>query len=191
MRLETGCDKLKYMIENKDKELKKFHWHAMVSSGGTLGLDLYFPNKNVTKDEKEKALASALAQSKNFMLSKGYLFPDTSFMSSSDIAKTYGHTRQYWEKLLKEGKIPYKETSAGRITTDIWVQAYLDNKEKVDKYVRDRNKVILLIQKEKDKMGVVECPYCKEKRFDYAVNVNNINGLCRAGCGFRIHTTNQ
>jgi len=177
------------MSETKNTKSKKFYWHALTSSGGTLELSLYFPNKNVTKQEKEKALASALFQSKNFMLAKGYLPPDAHFLSSSDVAEKYGHTRQYWEKLLKEGKIPYKETSAGRITTDLWVQGYLNNKEKVDKYVRYRNKVISTIQKENRKMGTIECPCCKEKRFDYAVNVNNINGVCRAGCGFRINTS--
>ena len=178
------------MIKKKDKELEKFHWHVMTGSEGFLALDLYFPNKNITKEEKEIAIASALAQSRDFMLSKGYLFPDTSFMSSSDLANEHGHTRQYWEKLLKEGKIPYKETAAGRITTDLWVQGYLKNKEQVDKHVRNRKKVISLIQKGGKKMGVVECPQCKEEKFDYAVNTNNINGICRANCGFRIHTTN-
>lgn len=179
------------MNNSKDKKPRIFHWHASVSSGGTLDLNLYFPNKDSTKDEKEKALASAIRQAKKFMLSRGYLLPDTRFLSSSDVAEKYGHTRQYWEKLLKEGKIPYKETSAGRITTDLWVRGYLNNKEKIDEYVRERNKIISLIQKEKRKMGTVECPHCKEKRFDYAVNINNVNGICRAGCGFRIHTTNS
>jgi len=178
------------MNKNKDKKSKEFHWHASVSSGGTLDLSLYFPNKEITKEDKERALASALVQAKKFMLGKGYLLPDTRFMSSSNVAREYGHTRQYWEKLLKEGKIPYKETAAGRITTDLWVKGYLNNKEKVDEYVRNRNKVISKIQKETRKIGTVECPHCKEERFEYAVNVNSINGICRASCGFRIHTTN-
>jgi hypothetical protein len=175
---------------DKNNNSKKFHWHASVSSEGTLDLSLYFPNKDVTKEEKEKAIASTLAQAKEFMLSRGYLLPDTRFMSSSDVAEEYGHTRQYWEKLLNEGKIPYKETSAGRITTNLWVQGYLNNKEKIDEYLRNRNKVVAVILKEKNRMGTVECPRCKEKRFDYAVNSDSIDGLCRAGCGFRIHTTN-
>ncbi len=178
------------MSKTKNDKSKKFHWYAATSSEGILELSLYFPNKNITKEEKEEALALALVQSKSFMLSKGYLLPNAHFMSSSDIAEKHGHTRQYWEKLLKEGKIPYKETSAGRITTDLWVQGYLNNKEKVDEYIRERNKVISTIQKENRKRGQVKCPHCGEHKFDYNINAHNINGLCRADCGFRIHTIN-
>jgi len=188
--LATKYVMLNIMNNNKNKKPKKFSWHASVSSEGTLDLSLYFPSKDATKNEKERALASAIKQSKDFMLSKGYLLPDTRFLSSSDIAEKYGHTRQYWEKLLKEGKIPYKETSAGRITTDLWVQGYLNNKEKIDEYVKEVKKAVSSIRKEKRKMGTIECPRCKEKRLDYAVNVGSTNGLCRAGCGFRFNTTN-
>ena len=178
------------MNNHKDKNKKEFHWHASVSSEGTLGLDLYFPNKKVTKGEKEEALASAIAQSKNIMLSKGYLPPEARFLSSSDMAKEYGFSRQYWEKLLNEGKIPYKETAAGRITTDLWVRGYLDNKERVDEYVKNIKKVISLIPKKGKTWAKIRCPKCGEESFEYAVNVNNVNGICRAGCGFRINTTN-
>lgn len=172
------------------KESGLYHWNAMTSSGGTLELSLYFPNTKPTKADKEEALAAALADSFDFMLSKGYLPPETRFLSSSDIANKYGYTRQYWEKLLNEGKIPYKETAAGRITTDLWVEGYVNNKEKVDAYVRNLRRVLKSIEEGGKKSGSVECPQCGEARFEYFVNVNsNTNGLCRAGCGFRIHTT--
>lgn len=168
---------------------KKFHWQAHTSSGGTLGLSLYFPDsRELDKETKEKALASALTSSYEFMLSKGYIPPEAHFMSSSDVAKEYGKTRQYWEKLINEGKIPYKETSAGRITTDLWVQGYLDNKDAVDEYIRHRNRVVQSILSQKRRQGRIECPKCGKLEFDYAVNTNNINGLCRAQCDFRIHT---
>jgi hypothetical protein len=168
---------------------KKFHWQALASSGGTLQLSLYFPDlKELDKDKKEKALASALTSCHKFMLSKGYIPPEANFMSPSDVAKEYGKTRQYWEKLINEGKIPYKETSAGRITTDLWVQGYLDNREAVDEYTRNCNRVIQSILSQKRNQGRIECPKCGKLTFDYNVNINNINGLCRAECGFRIHT---
>lgn len=173
-------------------ESKNFHWQASVNSEGTLELSLYFPEEQIeqlTKEKKEFAIAQGLSQSHKFMLSKGYLSPDCRFLSSSDIAQEYGHTRQYWEKLINEGKIPYKETSAGRITTNLWVQGYLNNKEKVDEYIRNRNKVVDLILKEKNKIGKTICPQCKESSFEYAVNINSVNGICRARCGFRIDTT--
>ena len=110
-------------------------------------------------------------------------------MSPSDVAKEYGHTRQYWEKLIKEGKIFYKETAAGSITTDLWVNGYLNNKERVDEYVRFKNKVVASIAANDKKWGKTKCPQCGKMEFDFAVNVNNINGVCRAGCGFRINAT--
>lgn len=171
------------------KEDYDYHWHSSVSSEGTLSLSLYFPNKNVTKEQKQMALAESLRQNREAMLSSGYLPPDSRFMSSSDVSNQHGHTRQYWEKLLNEGKIPYKETSAGRITTDLWVQGYLNNREEVDEYIRNRNKIIEIILAQKKKSGRVECPSCGKNEFDYAVNINSANGICRAGCGFRVNTT--
>ncbi len=135
------------------------------------------------------ALAESLRQNRNNMLSRGYLTPSSQFMSSRDVAEEYGHTRQYWEKLLNEGKIPFKESSAGRITTDLWVQGYLNNREVVDRYIRDRNKVVAAILSEQKKHGRTSCPNCGEVKFDYSVGYENINGLCRARCGFRINTT--
>src|SRR3989344_2495174 len=140
-----------------------YHWHSSVSSEGTLSLSLYFPNKNVTKEQKEMALAESLRQNREAMLRKGYLPPDVRFMSPKDLSEERGHTRQYWEKLIKEGKILYRETSAGRITTDLWVQGYLDNKEKVDEYIRNRNKVVDSILSSKVKMGKIRCPKCGEE----------------------------
>lgn len=180
------------IIANVKKQRKPkydYSWQSSVSSEGTLSLDLYFPNKKVTKEQKEAAIAETLRQNREFMLSKGYLPPDTRFMSSKDVSEKHGSTRQYWEKLLNEGKIPYKETSAGRITTDLWVQGYLNNREKVDEYIRNRNKVVNSILAGKFKSGKIECPNCKKHSFDYFVNTDNLNGICRADCGFRIDTT--
>lgn len=164
-------------------------WHSTVSNEGTLSLELYFPDKKATKEQKMLALAESLRQNRDNMLSRGYLTPNSRFMSSRDVAEEYGHTRQYWEKLLNEGKIPFKETSAGRITTDLWVQGYLNNKKEVDRYIRDRNKIVATILDGKKKHGRITCPNCGEVQFDYNVNYQSINGLCRARCGFRINTT--
>lgn len=168
---------------------KKFYWHANTSSGGTLSLDLNLQG-DFSKVEKELALADALAQAHNFMHDKGYIPFNAKLLSSRDIAENYGHTRQYWEKLLNEGKILYKETSAGRITTDLWMNGYLGNKEEVDGYVRNVKKILLTVREVKDGSGTITCPQCGEENFQYHVNFDsNTNGVCRT-CNFYIHATN-
>ena len=104
-----------------DKKLpRRFFWHAVTSNGGTLSLDVNVKEaKNAS--EKMRAIASSLKQAVKSMEEQGYIPSRARLMSSRDIADEYGKTRQYWEKLLNEGKILYKETSAGRITTDLWV----------------------------------------------------------------------
>lgn len=166
----------------------KFYWHANTSSGGTLSLGINFEG-TYTKNEKEKALADALMKCYEFMSNKGYIPFDAKLLSSRDIAKKYGYTRQYWEKLLNEGKILYKETSAGRITTDLWVNGYLGNKEEVDGYVKNVKKILEKIKEDKRNSGTIICTDCGEKNFQYHVNIGgNTNGICRS-CHFHIHTT--
>lgn len=168
----------------------KFYWHANTSSGGTLSLSVNFEG-TFSKNDKETALADALAQCYQFMSEKGYIPFNAKLLSSSDIAEKFGHSRQYWEKLLNEGKILYKETSAGRITTDLWVNGYLGNKEEVDGYVRNVRKVLRLIDESKKKSGTVSCAQCGEENFQYHVNTGgNTNGICRS-CNFHIHTINE
>lgn len=174
------------MVKRDEKAKNKYYWNAHMSSGGTLNLRLHFPD-GVTKDEKEQALADGIAQSHKYMLSKGYLLPRSRFMSPKDLSTQYGHSRQYWEKLLKEGKIPYKETSAGMITTDMWVEGYLNNKEAVDEYVRNCKRVLRSIHENGNRRSAVICPSCKEERFEYSLNTHNTNGICRA-CGFHLNT---
>lgn len=169
---------------------KKFYWHANTSSGGTLSIDVNL-NGNFSKSEKEKALADALAQAYRFMKDKGYIPFDAKLLSSRDIAEKYGHTRQYWEKLLNEGKILYKETAAGRITTDLWVSGYLGNKEEVDGYVRNVKKMLLTINESKKDHGALTCAQCGDENFQYHINYGgNTNGICRS-CHFHIHTINN
>jgi len=174
---------------NKESIKKKFYWHANTSSGGTLSLMVDFDG-DFTKEEREKSLASAIDQCCEFMEKKGYIPLKSNLLSSRDIAGKYGKTRQYWEKLLNEGKILYKETSAGRITTDLWVEGYLRNKEEVDRYVKNVRGVIDSIGKLDSNFSTTKCPVCQKKDFDFAVNGDrNINGICRS-CGFHVHTTN-
>jgi hypothetical protein len=168
---------------------KKYNFQGNVSSEGTASLDIFFPDSEPTNEEKIGVLANTLADAATYMLQQGYLPPESRLMSSRDVASEFGHTRQYWEKLLNEDKIPFKETAAGRITCDIWVQGYLDNKERVDEYVRNRNKAVRVIEETGKRHGKIACPRCKQEAFDYHINTASINGLCRAGCGFRIHTT--
>lgn len=175
-------------MSTKSEDKRKFYWHANTSSGGTLSLSLDLEGE-YTKEEKESALAEGLRACAENMKERGYIAHDTQIMSSSDIAKEYGKTRQYWEKLLNEGKIHYRETSAGRITTNLWVQGYLNDREQVNKYTRNVKEVLLTIDATGRVNGRVVCPVCSEEHFEFCVNVDaNINGICRA-CNFYVHTT--
>src|SRR3989344_1319270 len=115
---------------------RKIYWHANISSGGTLSLGVDLSGE-FSRNEKEKIIADAIEACHESMEEKGYIPFNAQVMSSRDISKKYGKSRQYWEKLLNENKILYKETSAGRITTNLWVEGYLNDKEKVDQYVKD------------------------------------------------------
>ena len=142
-----------------------------------------------SRKEKEEALADVLRQAAQSMEKKGYIPANARLMSSRDIAEEYGKSRQYWEKLLSEGKILYKETSAGRITTNLWVRGYLDNKEAVDGYVKNVRQVLRSIHDLDKRNDTVQCPVCNENRFEFFANANNnTNGICRH-CGFHVHTT--
>lgn len=165
----------------------KFYWHATTSSGGTLSLGLDFEGE-LDNEQKERLLAHGLHEAYTHMEQQGFIPFNSRLMSSRDIAHEYGNTRQYWEKLLNEGKILYKETSAGRITTDLWVKGYLGNKDEVNKYVRDVRNVLKTINASGRKNGSVECPVCGAVRFEYYINPTHTNGVCRA-CGFYVHTT--
>jgi len=167
----------------------KFYWHASTSSGGTLSMSLGFDGE-LDKRQKEKLLAHGLHEAYRHMEKRGYIPFTARLMSSRDIAEEYGNTRQYWEKLLNEGKILYKETAAGRITTDLWVNGYLSNRDEVNKYVRNVRHVLKTIAETKKRSGSVECPVCQKQRFEYHVNYQQTNGICRV-CGLHIHTTND
>jgi murein tripeptide amidase MpaA len=174
------------MSTSKDDK-RKFYWHANTSSGGTLSLGLNLTGE-FSKEEKESALAEGIRACVEHMEAQGFIPHNALLMSSGDIAREYGKTRQYWEKLLNEGKIHYKETSAGRITTNLWVKGYLDNREKVNKYVRDVNTVLDTISATKRTNGRVLCPVCREEKFEFGTNREDYtNGICRA-CGFYVHT---
>ena len=171
------------------EELVKIHWHANTSSGGTLSLSLTVEG-DASQRDKESFLAEGIQQCHEFMEEKGYIPHQARLMSSRDIAQEYGKSRQYWEKLLNEGKILYKETSAGRITTDIWIEGYLGNKEQVDKYARCVRAALKAISTSNRSNGSVACPVCGEERLEFYVNISgSTNGICRA-CSFHIHTTN-
>jgi hypothetical protein len=171
------------------EEKRKFYWHANTSSGGTLSLSMDFDG-DFSKKEKEEALAEGLRACYENMRQNGFIPFNAKIMSSGDLARTYGKTRQYWEKLLNEGKIHYKETSAGRITTNLWVNGYIENKEKVNKYVKDVKEVLRLIDSKTFRSGTISCPVCSKANFQFNVNYNsNTNGICRS-CGFYVHTTN-
>ena len=104
-------------------------------------------------------------------------------MSSRDIAEKFGSSRQYWEKLLREGKLPYCQTAAGRITADLWVTGYLRNREEVDQYVKWQKIAVKRIL-ESSPSKYATCPKCGETKLSASINRSEINGVCRAECGF-------
>jgi hypothetical protein len=181
-------------MDKENEKQKKFYWHANTSSGGTLSLSIGFEG-NPSKEQQTKALAGAIKQCQENMERNGFIPYSAQLMSSRDISEKFGKTRQYWEKLLNEGKILCKETSAGRITTDLWVQGYLGKPEEVNKYVKNVKAVLKTINEREDKgktWGKIDCPLCGQETFSFAVNCGgNTNGICRnSPCGFHVHTIN-
>lgn len=179
-------------VEKEIEKQKKFYWHANTSSGGTLSLGVTLEGQFSDKEKKE-VLAQAIDQCYENMENNGFIPFDARLMSPRDIANYYGKTRQYWEKLLNEGKILYKETSAGRITTDMWVRGYIGNKEQVDNYVKNVRTVLKEIdtlENKKRPWQKVNCPVCGNSTFEFHVNGDvSVNGICRnTGCGFYVHT---
>jgi len=150
----------------------------------------------LTDDNKRQILAEALAAVSKRMANKGYVksMRDLELLSASDIATRYGGTKQYWDKLLREGKIPYKKTSSGKITTNVWVEGYLGNKEEVDKYIKAfkaaRKSIINNYDQNRKSYGIVRCPYCRNKTLGYNYNRgDHINALCRStDCNFKLDT---
>ena len=167
---------------------RKFYWYANTSSGGTLSLGLDLTGE-FSQEEKESALAEGIRACVENMESQGYIPHNASLMSSGDVAREYGKTRQYWEKLLDEVKIHYKETSAGRISTNLWVPGYLNDREQVNKYVLNVRNVLDTIDATKRTGGRVNCSVCGKENFEFHLNGDaHINGICRA-CGFHVHTS--
>jgi hypothetical protein len=180
-------------MDKHNEKQRKFYWHANTSSGGALSLGVTLKGQFSDK-EKKQVLAGAIEQCYQNMENNGFIPFSARLMSSSDIADQYGKTRQYWEKLLNEGKILYKETSAGRITTDLWVSGYMGNKENVDKYVKNVKSILETINSLEDKKRPwqkINCPACGSLNFGFNINGNfNVNGICRnLGCGFYVNTT--
>jgi|GEM_PF-2241413 len=167
---------------------KKFGWNGMMSSGGRLHLSLYFENpEEITEDDVLGAAAQSISDGAKTMEQQGYIPLSARLMSSREIADEYGFTRQYWEKLLREGKLPYYQTAAGRITIDLWITGYLQNKEKVDEYARNLKKIVNVIKdlrREKRHPQHITCPNCSEETLRYSDNKAELNGLCDAHCGF-------
>lgn len=188
--MKKGCQRKPEAYNESMTKDEKIYWHANISSGGTLSIGLDYEGA-LSKSEKEEIIADVISACHKTMEKEGYIPFSAKMMSSRDISKRFGKSRQYWEKLLSEGKILYKETSAGRITTDLWIQGYIDEKKKVDKYVKDVKKVLRLIEEREFDWDTVNCPVCGENTFNYAVNTGgSTNGICRnPSCDFHIHTT--
>ena len=174
--------------KNETKKPITYRFHGNMSNQSTMSLEIIFNDGKDHKNLQNKALANTINKLLPIMIKKGFLSPEVRFMSPSDVAKEYGSTRQHWEKLINEGRIPSKRTSAGTITTDLWVKGYLGKKERVNEYFRNMRKAIRDIETSGQTGGTIKCPQCKESSFRFAVNQNsNQNGTC-SKCDFKINT---
>jgi len=178
-----------YKQSNKTSQ-KKYGWHGAMTSSGKLGLSLYFEEpEGVDADLALGATAESIVQSVAYMQKQGYIPPNARLMSSREIAEAYNFTRQYWEKLMREGKLPYYQTAAGRITVDLWVEGYLQNREKVDEYVTWQKSAVRRALAAKNYNEPIDCPKCGKPTLSYARNQHEVNGSCDSGCGFRFSTS--
>ena len=169
------------------KDERKISMHGTMNSGGGVSFGLNFSGGMFSQEEKERALASNLAQLTNTMFEKGYI----RLMSASDIASEYGKSRQFWERLIRQGKIPYQQTSSGRITTNIWVEGYLKGKDEYALNAKKMRDIIINLEEapEAKGSGRITCVKCGADSFQYYYNQgHHINGSCDNGCGFRVDT---
>ncbi len=182
----------------KSQKKIKYGWSGNISSEGTLNLDVSFlPDKQkVEQDLLYAILAEAIQGSVKLMEEKGYVsLSELRLMSSREMAEEYGNSRQYWEKLLREGKIPFYQTAAGRISLDLYVEAYITKKEDVDRYTNNIRKVVRQMKESKEAVSILrktQCPSCKEQTLDYNWNksAHEANGICRSNnCDFRFMTS--
>lgn len=166
------------------KDRRKIQWNATTDSGGRASIGVSYLNGKFTKEEKESTLAGVIAVIVRKMCENGFI----RLMSPKDLSVEYGKSRQYWEKLLKTGKIPYQKTASGKITTNLWVEGYLNERE-AEKYgnkVIEMRKRILENEQKGNNYKVVECICGKDFNYNYNGG-NNINGICR-NCGFHLDT---
>ena len=58
---------------------------------------------------------------------EGWIIPEVMvLMSEKDVANKFGKSKQYWGKVMGQGLIRNLQTSAGRITTDYWVEKFIN-----------------------------------------------------------------
>lgn len=164
----------------KKEKQKKYSVNGTFTNDTRMRMILHFPESS--KVDKIRALADVIDKCHFQMCKRGYVHDEVAFYSPSDLSREYGSSRQYWEKLLREGKIQYKITSAGMITTEVWVKEYLNGKEEVDVYVRNVKNALRQIAEDEKRSGLISCPQCS-KSMIYYNNVASVNGICRE-CNF-------
>lgn len=173
-------------VYNSAMEKHDYAFHGTISSSGNLDVIINFTDKKpISSSMQKKVLAKVIDGAYHKMLNDGTI----RLMSATDVAKMYGNSRQFWEKLISDGKIPYYQTSSGKITTNLWIEGYID-KSSNNTYPREnlemRNRVVENEKKPNSK-PIVPCVRC-DQPFDYNYNQGlNINGICRH-CGFKLRT---
>jgi hypothetical protein len=163
-------------------------YHGMITSDGSASLSYIFSDPKIaeklTDEEKVHILSKVLSNLSKVMLDKGYI----RLQSVSDLSATYGKSRQYWEKLLTSGKIPYHQTAAGKITLNLWVEGYLSGEEYPVHALLARKAIIKKFKENGKSTGIIACPRCKSETLRYHYNQGqHINGLCQ-NCHFHLDT---
>lgn len=72
---------------------------------------------------KEKDFISSLKIKIPFTIN-GFINPTLPWYSPNDLAKCIGKSRQYWCKIIKQGKLKSNKTSAGPIVTTEQLMEY-------------------------------------------------------------------
>ena len=145
----------------------------------------------IQQDEKNlnSILARQVADAIGILIKKGLI----EYLFVSDIAKKYGSTRQLWDRLIKQKKIPYYQYKGGRFTLNIYVEDYLTRKYGID-YLRRLNESRDDLKKaynESKKNGAVHCPKCGELTLKFKIDANGgdaitaINAYCE-DCRFSL-----
>ena len=80
----------------------------------------------MAKNKEQKAINKLREQIAPSLIWQGYINTALPWYSPKDLAKFLGKSRQYWCKLIKQGKLKSYKTSAGPIITTEQLAEYYE-----------------------------------------------------------------